>query len=93
MNLNPTTHATQPTRVSCREGYMSGRPCIDGTRVPVDIIIACVNGGESVYEILYAYPYLPTDAVDVAVEWALKNGIDVSLPVRRMPESYAGLGR
>ena len=81
----------EPATITCTPGVMGGMPCVSGTRVPAETILACINAGETVYDIYRGYPYLPFMAVEAVVEWALANGRDVSLPVRRMPD--AGFGR
>lgn len=65
---------------------MGGQPCIDGTRVPAETILACINAGESAFEIFNGYPWLPMRAIEAVIEWAQDNGYPVSLPVRRVPE-------
>lgn len=76
--------------ITCTPNIMGGMPCVDGTRVPAETILACINAGETVFEILRAYPYLPMGSVEAVVDWALANGRDVSLPVRRVP--FPGFG-
>jgi uncharacterized protein (DUF433 family) len=73
--------------ITCTPGVMSGDPCVEGTRVPAETVLACVNAGMSVYEIDRAYPYLPLGAVDAVVEWAQAKGLDVALPLRRVPDA------
>ena len=80
----------QPASVVSTPGIMGGVPCVLGTRVPAETILASINEGMSVYEILRGYPYLPMDAVDAVVEWARSNGRDISLPLRRVP--FTGFG-
>jgi uncharacterized protein (DUF433 family) len=70
---------------------MGGWPCVAGTRVPAETILACINAGETVYDIYCGYPYLPFGAVDAVVEWAKANDREIVFPVRRVPD--AGFGR
>ena len=79
--------------ITCTPGVMGGMPCVSGTRVPAEMILDFINHGESVYEIIRAYPYLPFGAVEAVVEWALANDRAVSLPVRRMHVAGSGDGR
>lgn len=84
-HMSFNTKHLSPASISCTPNIMGGTPCIHGTRVPAETILACINAGESVYEILRGYPYLPADAPEAVIEWAHANGRDVSLPLRRVP--------
>lgn len=79
-------------RITCTPGVMSGMPCIDGTRVPAETILACINADMSVYEIYSHYSWLPSGAVEAVVDWAVREGRAVSLPLRRMPDARFGRG-
>jgi uncharacterized protein (DUF433 family) len=72
---------------------MGGMACVAGTRVPAETILACINAGETVYDIFSGYPYLPFGSVEAVVEWAQANGRDVLFPIRRMPDAGFGRGR
>jgi uncharacterized protein (DUF433 family) len=82
-----------PAAVTSRPGVMGGMPCIDGTRVPAETVLACINGGETLYDIFSSYPHLTIEDIDAVIDWALANGRQISLPVRRVPyEELAGRG-
>jgi uncharacterized protein (DUF433 family) len=51
-------------KVTCTDDVMSGDPCIDGTRVPAETIVANLR---RIYE---AYPTLPEGSVEAAIELA-----------------------
>lgn len=70
--------------VTSKPHVMGGTPCIDGTRVPAETLLACINANMAVAEIYNSYPWLPMRAVEAIVEWAEQNGRDISLPVRRV---------
>jgi uncharacterized protein (DUF433 family) len=53
--------------VTCMDSVMSGDPCIDGTRVLAENIVANLR---SIYE---AYPTLPGGSVEAAIEWARES--------------------
>ena len=82
-----------PVEVASVPGIMSGMPCIKGTRVPAETILASINAGESHFDIFAAYPYIPVGSVEAVVEWAQANDRFVSLPVRRMPVDGFGRSR
>ena len=48
---------------------LSGTPCVKGTRVPAHYIADMVKNGDTVPEVLAAYPYLTEGQVRAAVEY------------------------
>ena len=54
---------------------MGGAPCIGGTRVPAETILACLNGGDSAAAIYAAYPTCPPGTIEAVAEWAQDNGL------------------
>jgi uncharacterized protein (DUF433 family) len=56
--------------ISVNRDVMSGMPVFRGTRVPIEVVILDLAGGESIDEILENYPTL--DRADVM---ALLNGL------------------
>ena len=59
-----------------------GEPCINGTRVPVSMIVGSVADGMTFDEILEAYPQLKKESIQAALAYAA--GIvrhDVFLPL------------
>jgi uncharacterized protein (DUF433 family) len=55
---------------------MSGDPCIEGTRIPVETIIINLRHGYPIDRIFDAYPTLPSGGVEAAIRWAEANGVD-----------------
>lgn len=49
---------------------LGGKPCIQGTRISVDMILEWVASGASVYDIVKTYPHLKIEAVKEAVLYA-----------------------
>jgi uncharacterized protein (DUF433 family) len=80
-----------PVEIASVPGVMGGMPCIKGTRVPAETILASINAGESHFDIFAAYPYIPVGSIEAVIEWAQANDRFVSLPVRRVP--VGGFGR
>ena len=56
--------------ISVNTEIMGGKPCIDGTRVTVGMILGLIASGNTHAEILSAYPYLTEKAINEAVEYA-----------------------
>ena len=44
-------------------GKVSGLPLLKGTRVPADLVVESLNGGESVEEVAYNYDLNPADVL------------------------------
>jgi uncharacterized protein (DUF433 family) len=57
-------------RITMTPGVMGGKPCIKGTRIPVDIIVDYVASGESIAEVLEGYPDLTEEDVRAALAYA-----------------------
>lgn len=73
LNMSSTV---KRVRVVSDPEIMSGDPCIEGTRIPVESIIANLKAGYPLTRILEAYPTLPPGGVEAAIEWAEENGMD-----------------
>lgn len=59
-----------PALVVSDPSIMGGDPVVKGTRVPADVIVAYLRGGNTVQEIFEDYPSLPVDGVDAVIRWA-----------------------
>lgn len=57
------------TRVVSNPNILGGIPIIEGTRVPVDNVLAEVKAGMPPLEIFSDYPSLPPDGIKVCIEW------------------------
>ena len=57
-------------RISIDPNVCHGKPCIKGTRIMVWIIIDCLASGDSLDEILAAYPSLAREDVQAALSYA-----------------------
>ena len=62
--------ATAFDRITFEPGKMGGRACIRGLRVTVGLIVSLVADGASWDEILNDYPYLETEDIRQALEYA-----------------------
>ncbi|HKU98671.1 MAG TPA: DUF433 domain-containing protein [Vineibacter sp.] len=69
-------------RISVNPDVMVGKPCIKGTRIPVDLILRKLGTGETVDDLLAAYPHLTADDVRAALmfaaDWLTDSDIVVS---------------
>lgn len=55
-----------PGRISCTPGVCGGKPCLDGTRIPVDTLWSFIEVGHSDAEILRECPTLVAEDVKVS---------------------------
>lgn len=59
-----------PEKIVLDPEIMGGRPCIRGTRVTVGLIVGMLAGNHDRNEVLKLYPYLSSDDIDAALEYA-----------------------
>lgn len=57
-------------RITFVPNVMGGRACIRGTRVTVSLIVNLVANGMGIEEIVKAYPYLESEDVRQALQYA-----------------------
>jgi len=57
-------------RIIIEPGKCGGRPCIRGLRIRVSDILGMLAAGASEQEILKDYPYLETEDINAALEYA-----------------------
>ena len=57
-------------RISVRPEVMGGKPCIKGTRIPVDVILRNLGNGQSIDDILGAFSGLTVEDVRAAAAFA-----------------------
>jgi uncharacterized protein (DUF433 family) len=57
-------------RIAAHPEVMGGKPCIKGTRIPVDLIVEKLDHGQSSEEILEAYPGLTREDIRAAETYA-----------------------
>lgn len=63
---------------------MLGKPVVAGTRITVELILRKLGAGESVQQILDAYPHLTPEAIFAALRFAADSlGAEVVRPVAR----------
>ena len=49
---------------------MLGKPCIRGTRITVELIIERLSEGETIEELLKAYPHITKENILAALQYA-----------------------
>jgi uncharacterized protein (DUF433 family) len=54
-------------------GIMVGKPIIAGTRITVELILEKLASGDSIADILDAYPHLTYEGVEAAINFALES--------------------
>ena len=47
-----------------------GVPCIKGTRVPVSVLVGSIAEGDSIDDLLAAYPHLTQEDIQAALKFA-----------------------
>jgi len=68
-------------RISINPNVCHGKPCIKGTRIMVWIIVSCIANGDSVGDILQAYPSLTREDIQAALAYAAEMTREKVLPV------------
>ena len=70
------------SRITISNDHMNGMPCIRGLRVTVSAILGQLASGRSHDEILHDFPYLDSEDIIAALEFAAKitSGHELSLP-------------
>ena len=65
-----------------------GVPCIKGTRVPVSVLVGSIANGDSISDLLAAYPHLTEADIHAALKFAAEavNHADfIPLPLLHVP--------
>lgn len=57
-------------RISIDPEVMHGQPCIAGTRIPVQQIVAMLANGDTIDSLLRAYPTLEREDILAALDFA-----------------------
>lgn len=71
------------SRISIDHRIMGGVPCIQGTRIPVAMIVRMVADGAPVEQLLEEYPQLTTDDVREALRFAAASVDQRTIPLER----------
>lgn len=57
-------------RITMNPGICTGKPCIRDLRFPVSRVLGLLAAGETKESILKAYPYLESEDIDEALQYA-----------------------
>lgn len=60
------------SRITTNPNICHGKACIAGTRIPVHIILELLAAGESLDNILQAYPHIKKEDILACIEYAAK---------------------
>ena len=60
------------TRITSNPAILSGKPCIQGSRISVGFLLELIASGASRDEILSAHPQLTREDVEEALRYAAK---------------------
>ena len=68
-------------RITFNPQVMGGKPCIRGMRVTVGTLVGLVASGNSVEDILKAYPYVEEEDIRQALTYAAWRVEEIELPL------------
>jgi uncharacterized protein (DUF433 family) len=68
-------------RITFDPEIMGGKPCLRGMRVTVGMIVGLIASGHNKQEILELYPYLESENVDEALQYAAWRVQEIEVPV------------
>jgi uncharacterized protein (DUF433 family) len=68
-------------RITFDPQLMGGKPCIRGMRVTVGTIVGLIASGQTIQEVLDAYPYLEEDDIYEALSYAAWRAEEVEIPL------------
>ena len=71
----------QLQRITFDPLIMGGKPCIRGGRVTVGTIVGLIAAGETIDDILAAYPYLEREDIMEALSYAAWRSEERDLPL------------
>ncbi len=72
------------TRVTWNPEVMGGKPCIRGLRVTVGTIVGLIASGQSLADILQAYPYLEEADIYEALAYAAWRTEEIEVPLQKI---------
>jgi uncharacterized protein (DUF433 family) len=68
-------------RITFDPEIMGGKPCLRGMRVTVGMIVGLIASGHNKREILELYPYLESEDIDEALQYAAWRVEEIEVPV------------
>jgi uncharacterized protein (DUF433 family) len=70
-------------RITVDPNVCTGKPCIRGLRFPVSRLLGLLAVGETRESILKAYPYLESQDIDAALQYAAALAEDETIELSR----------
>lgn len=62
------------TVITSKPEVVHGKPCIDGTRIPVQSVLNCLRDGMLPYQIIkFCYPHITEEQIEACVQYAKEN--------------------
>jgi uncharacterized protein (DUF433 family) len=61
---------TFPARIQAKSSVMMGKACVKGTRIPVYVLLEKMAAGETLEDLLVAYPQLAIEDLRACLEYA-----------------------
>lgn len=71
--------ARRHQRIAVDPRVMAGKPCIKGTRIPVDLILRKLSAAMDVADLMDAYPSLTREDVQAALAFAADLAADEAM--------------
>ena len=68
-------------RITFNPEVMGGKPCIRGMRVTVGTIVGLIASGQSIEDVLEAYPYLEREDIFEALSYAAWRAEEIEIPL------------
>ena len=71
----------QLNRITCNPQVMGGKPCIRRMRVTVGTIVGLIASGQTIEDVLEAYPYLEREDIFEALSYAAWRVEEMEIPL------------
>lgn len=71
----------QLKRITFDAQLMGGKPCIRGMRVTVGTIVGLIASGQTIEDVLEAYPYLERGDIYEALSYAAWRAEEIEIPL------------
>jgi uncharacterized protein (DUF433 family) len=59
--------------IESNPAIMFGKPCVKGTRIPVQLILRRISAGWTIEDLLEAYPRLTKENITACADWGKKK--------------------
>jgi uncharacterized protein (DUF433 family) len=82
-----------PVTITSKPDVQGGQWCIDGTRLPVDVIILHIRHGYSNEEITAGFPLATPEAIAATRLWAKSQGQDLTADASLKHQAEAQLAK